>query len=190
MPKTPILLSLSLFATLLSAEEDLQKQLSFLTVSSENQQIELKMQQEQINRLQDAVDSLSNPKKLIQAASTDPFVTKNLKTLQDGLSKIVTDLQALKNQGNQSAKNITSTDTKIATLEKKLETQAKALTALCQALEIDVDFSHQNKKSITVKPGDSLGEIARSHGTTIKKLKEMNKKTNDLIYAGEVLDIP
>jgi LysM repeat protein len=41
-----------------------------------------------------------------------------------------------------------------------------------------------------VKPGDSLSEIAKAHGTTVKALKEANALTTDKIIVGQKLKVP
>ena len=162
-----------------------------LTYTVENQEVELKMQQEKIDRLEEAVEFLrraQNNSSNSTATIVDPFVKKNLSSLQEGLLKMVVDIKTLKNQGNQSADFLSSADSKIALLEKRLETQGEALTSLCQALDINVNFSAQ--KSVVVQAGDSLERIARRHDTTINTLKKLNNKNNDLIYVGETLHIP
>lgn len=42
----------------------------------------------------------------------------------------------------------------------------------------------------TVRRGDSLWDIARSHGTSIDNLKAANGLTGNRIYAGQVIDVP
>jgi hypothetical protein len=42
----------------------------------------------------------------------------------------------------------------------------------------------------TVRPGDSLWDIARSNGTTVDELKQANGIDGSRIYAGQVLDVP
>ncbi|RMH38309.1 MAG: LysM peptidoglycan-binding domain-containing protein [Nitrospirae bacterium] len=43
----------------------------------------------------------------------------------------------------------------------------------------------------TVKPGDTLGEIAQAHGVTVSALQELNRLANkDLIIVGQVLALP
>jgi LysM repeat protein len=41
-----------------------------------------------------------------------------------------------------------------------------------------------------VRRGDSLWDIARSHGTTVDRLKEENELSGSRIYAGQVLKVP
>ncbi len=42
----------------------------------------------------------------------------------------------------------------------------------------------------TVKSGETLGQIARTHGTTVNTLKRMNKLTSDMLRPGKVLLLP
>lgn len=42
----------------------------------------------------------------------------------------------------------------------------------------------------TIRPGDTLGGIARKYGTTVAKLKAANGLKSDLIRAGKTLRIP
>ncbi|PLR95866.1 C40 family peptidase [Bacillus sp. T33-2] len=41
----------------------------------------------------------------------------------------------------------------------------------------------------TIKPGDTLGAIARQHGVTVQQLKSWNGLSSDLIFAGQKLNI-
>ncbi|MGD6815923.1 LysM peptidoglycan-binding domain-containing protein [Metabacillus sp. 84] len=45
-------------------------------------------------------------------------------------------------------------------------------------------------ESVKVKSGDSLWEIANKYGTSVAKLKDVNKLTHNTIYIGQVLHIP
>jgi len=42
----------------------------------------------------------------------------------------------------------------------------------------------------TVQSGDSLWEIARSHGTSVDDLKAVNGIDGSRIYAGQLIDVP
>lgn len=41
----------------------------------------------------------------------------------------------------------------------------------------------------TIKPGDTLGKIAKQHNMTVAQLKALNNLSSDLIYAGKVLKV-
>ena len=43
---------------------------------------------------------------------------------------------------------------------------------------------------ITVQKGDSLWALAKKHGTTVQKLKEINGLTSDFLQVGQTLKIP
>lgn len=45
-------------------------------------------------------------------------------------------------------------------------------------------------KSVTVKKGESLGLIAKRHGTTIAQLKKLNSLKSDTVHVGQVLYLP
>lgn len=42
----------------------------------------------------------------------------------------------------------------------------------------------------TIRPGDTLGKIARQYGTTVREIKAFNRMTSDLVRAGDTLSIP
>ena len=44
-------------------------------------------------------------------------------------------------------------------------------------------------KSVTIKSGDTLSEIAARHGTTVKKLKKLNKISGNSIRAGKKIKV-
>lgn len=46
-----------------------------------------------------------------------------------------------------------------------------------------------NAKFYVVKAGDTVGEIAQSHGTTIQAIRTANKIKNDMIYPGQKLQL-
>lgn len=50
--------------------------------------------------------------------------------------------------------------------------------------------AHDSDGAYTVKSGDNLGKIARSHGTTVAKLREANGLKTDQIKVGQKLKMP
>jgi len=47
-----------------------------------------------------------------------------------------------------------------------------------------------SRSHYVVKPGDSLGRIARAHGTTVQAIKATNRLTSDCIAVGQSLKMP
>ncbi len=61
------------------------------------------------------------------------------------------------------------------------------------AINVTLLFSHKATEGETmheVKPGDTLGEIARGEGTTVEMIKHANNISNDVIRPGQKLKIP
>ena len=76
-----------------------------------------------------------------------------------------------------------------ATLQigQKLVVPAAASTAAAGA---GASSPEANGPTHTVKGGETLGQIARTHGTTVNTLKRMNKLTSDVVRPGKVLLLP
>lgn len=49
--------------------------------------------------------------------------------------------------------------------------------------------SSSNDKSYVVKQGDTLSEIAEKHGTTVKRIKQLNNLSSDFIKIGQRLEL-
>ena len=47
----------------------------------------------------------------------------------------------------------------------------------------------QGSKSVTIKNGDTLSEIAARHGTTVKKLRKLNGIKGNSIRAGKKIKV-
>ena len=54
----------------------------------------------------------------------------------------------------------------------------------------DTRLASAEVQDYQVRRGDSLWDIARSHGTTVDRLKEENDLRGSRIYAGQLLRIP
>jgi len=56
--------------------------------------------------------------------------------------------------------------------------------------EIEVDLSPSNVVDITVKSGDVLERIARTNGTTVEAIKELNQLKSERLRIGQILKVP
>ena len=68
--------------------------------------------------------------------------------------------------------------------------QTQDATRVSQAQEQQLAQSVSDTMRYRVRSGDSLWEIARSHGTTVNHLREINNLRSSRIYAGQVIEIP
>ena len=65
------------------------------------------------------------------------------------------------------------------------------ISALKNAMQSVVKLAeHRSGKSYTVKSGDSLDKIARREGSSVRKIKQANELSSDVIFPGQVLLIP
>jgi LysM repeat protein len=63
-------------------------------------------------------------------------------------------------------------------------------SAYVATLENQQTLRVSERLAYTVQRGDSLWEIARSHGTSVDDLKNVNGLDGERIYAGQVIDVP
>jgi hypothetical protein len=56
--------------------------------------------------------------------------------------------------------------------------------------QADTRMASSASAEYKVRPGDSLWEIAQSHGTTVDRLKQENNLRGSRIYAGQLLRLP
>ena len=101
------------------------------------------------------------------------------------------------------AANRVSRESLVNEVSQEIETLAeqtqKAINALAKSvegqpqLEQVVVFSDDypgSGTSYTVKSGDSLGKIARTHGSKVDWIRNANRLSSDIIYPGQELFIP
>jgi LysM repeat protein len=113
------------------------------------------------------------------------------------MRSLIADLQQFKTHANETSTALGQFQQRITDLEKLSEQQRKyiehlqnaikALTELLQGKDVDSQSAGQ---VYSVKVGDSLGEIAQKHGTTIKEIKLLNNLTTDRINVNQKLKIP
>jgi N-acetylmuramoyl-L-alanine amidase len=64
------------------------------------------------------------------------------------------------------------------------------ITTLAVALFSGTGFSAQAEETYKVQSGDSLWNIGKSYGVSVKEVQAINNKGNHLIFPGEALKLP
>jgi LysM repeat protein len=160
-----------------------------------------------VEALRQQFEDIHNAQKEQIQDSTADLETR-IKSL-DSISKgLVADAKQLKERINETTTALTQATTvltqfgqRLTKLEKGLETQTQNITSLEVALKsvLEAFQLKDNTTSITstmgdnkiyrVKPGDSLGEIARQNNISIQVIKKLNQLTSDKIIVGQKLKL-
>lgn len=140
-------------------------------------QHDLEKQQERIDQLASQIQALE--KKWCSLEKTQGRDSEELGSLSSHANETTAALQQFKDRIGELEQEIHSQNRKfdeIGKLKGHIEMLAKGLNG---------DF-----KLYRVKPGDSLEKIARSHKTSVDKIKKFNHFEQDLIVVGQELKIP
>lgn len=115
--------------------------------------------------------------------------------VEKALKGVSADIKQLHEHANKLAEAMNGYKEHLATIEGKITLQGKnaehlqlAMRSLIDALELDIDTG--DGSFYTIKSGDSLGQIALDHKTSIKKIKELNNLKKDTIRVGQKLRMP
>ena len=171
-----------------------------------NHETEIRTFDEKFKNQEDILDSLRQQtadslKTVKEALKNQTTAVETRLSGHDSTSKGLS--SDLRTQAQDTANILSDYKTRILDLEKSLEVQNRnidnlqhAVRALADALqtkegEVFASASPNNSsKSYRVKPGDSLGTIAKQNGTSVKRLKELNNLTGDQIKIGQKLQLP
>lgn len=75
-------------------------------------------------------------------------------------------------------------------IDRALQDYAEKLTLVKEAEPVKAEEPKDQFINITVKRGDMLERIARANGTTVSKLKQLNRLADEKIEVGQVLRVP
>lgn len=121
--------------------------------------------------------------------------TKQNQSFEERLSKVekmqellLADLKMLKTHQNETSTVMTTCQTKITALEKQLTSDIQSLKASLQSM-IGLLQGESATSTYTVRPGDSLGQIAHDHKIDMATLKKLNNLSTDMIYPGQKLRV-
>ncbi len=151
-----------------------------------NHEAEIRMFEEKFKNQEDILDSLRRQTTAAVQAVKESSKIAGQETLAQGLSN------DFKSYAKDSTQALSEYKARLIELEKNVELQnhnienlQAAMNSILEAMQVT-----DSAKFYQVKPGDSLGEIAKKNKTTIKKLKELNNLTSDQIIVGQKLKLP
>jgi LysM repeat protein len=98
-------------------------------------------------------------------------------------------LEKLTAHANETTIAFTQFKHRLQEIEQDMVSLAKLKTNL-ESLTQHLNPSSEPFKTYKVSPGDSLEKIARTHKTSVEKLKSCNQLRQDLIVVGQELKIP
>lgn len=176
------------------AIQDLKHELS-------NHEAELRTFQEKLNNQDNTVEALrqqTHDAHLAQKESLKGNATTleaKILSLETSTKSLIADIKQLKEHANESASALSQCTQRLSKFEKVLDVQNQNMVNLETALRTLMQVSElkettNSSKIYKVKSGDSLGEIAKNHQTTIRAIKELNHLTADKITVGQTLKIP
>ena len=126
------------------------------------------------------------------AMDTNTYVQPPIETMTGADYKIIKGdtLEKIAKKYGVSPKALENANPKINPKKMKIGDRVVIPAAAPKAAAISAPGDAGSKNSYVVKPGDSLGKIAKSHGTTVNAIKAANNLTTDRINVKQVLKIP
>jgi LysM repeat protein len=109
---------------------------------------------------------------------------------------VISDIKKISMHADKTNSFLSQYKDKIRELEKVIVSQnrrfeeIKELKKTLKAIASAIKSGEKGFYSYRVKAKDTLGEIARVHGITIKELKRVNNLKKDTIFIGQELKIP
>lgn len=144
---------------------------------------EIDLFQERLHNLEQSLASFKQ--ELKKGEGGEKSSERRLIALEKAHEALIEDFKTLKNA-------LTACQTKINKVDQQLTSDLQSLKNSLQSM-LALLQKHpppERGKSYIVKPGDSLGQIALNHKTSIQTLKELNRLNSDTIYVGQKIILP
>lgn len=131
--------------------------------------------------------------KIEQLIAQMQLLEKKWASLEKTQTKDSDDLQELSSHANETTAALAQFKNRLQELEQEIfshDRKFEEFAKLKTHIETLVKGFQGTFKVYRVKAGDSLEKIARSHKTTVEKIKQYNGLDQDLIVVGQELKIP
>ena len=103
------------------------------------------------------------------------------------LLQLMTEIRSLQTSLNSLVSDVHLLKTDISTLKTAFRNNQKTIQVNRQRSRSFVHTQKSEGNMLTVQPGDSLWNIARTHGISVQQLQELNNLEGTLIFPGQQL---
>jgi LysM repeat protein len=178
---------------------ELRHSLGTIRYELDNRDAESAVLQERLLNQEQTIEQMREDMAVVKKEATVKQ-SQSLDKLDSNLGTLVTDIKQMRNHSNEMSEALAKAQTRIGQLEKTIETQNRNISNLQSAIKdimdaFDMKASTGSTTASTgdsadgyrVKAGDSLEKIARKNNISLKRLKEINGLSNDVIRVGQKL---
>lgn len=170
------------------AVQEMRLSLEQMGYKLHSQEIELQLTQERAHNLEKSLAAL---KEELKSSPQEKGLEKRISALEKTHETLIADFKTLKTHANETGSALLQCQNQLNKIDKQLSSDIQSLkTSLNSMLTLLQGASLPEKRTYTVKSGDSLGQIALEQKTDIKTLKKLNSLNSDIIYSGQKLLLP
>lgn len=177
-----------------SAFSDLQASYNKLQHQLSNNKSEIKAFEERLLNFEVMLDAIREEALASKEQQKESIQTRShslelrITNLEQASKALASDIKQLSNHSNDTKHKLSEIENALAQQNKNFANLQNAVTSLIEAFQDKPDSSTSTR--YTVKNGDSLDKIAKTHQTSVQALKEFNGMTSDKIIVGKTIKIP